>query len=137
MQSWPKSGGGEVKSAVSPHKLLCFFQNLSPSLDLTAKTTYEHNMYYDHMTFHMTLWLVSQCVCDTFLQIYEDSIVLQSVCTNAREKLEKDMAKAKPEESSTESENSDDDDKEEDSEEDGDDEDSKLAVSLRGFFLRH
>ncbi|RUS85614.1 hypothetical protein EGW08_006626 [Elysia chlorotica] len=60
--------------------------------------------------------------------IYEDSIVLQSVCTNAREKLEKDMAKAKPDESSTESENSEDeDDKEEDSEEDGDDEDSQAT----------
>ncbi|CAL1540648.1 unnamed protein product [Lymnaea stagnalis] len=37
--------------------------------------------------------------------IYEDSIVLQSVCTNAREKLEKDWAKGKQEESSTEEEN--------------------------------
>ncbi|GFN80130.1 transcription activator brg1 [Plakobranchus ocellatus] len=63
--------------------------------------------------------------------IYEDSIVLQSVCTNAREKLEKEMAKSKPEESSTESENSDDDDKDEDSEEDGDDEDSQAPRSKK------
>ncbi|BFZ16660.1 hypothetical protein BsWGS_19698 [Bradybaena similaris] len=63
--------------------------------------------------------------------IYEDSIVLQSVCTNAKEKLEKDISKGKQEESSSESENnSEEEEKEEESEEDGDDEDSQ-AVRTR------
>ncbi|XP_055885494.1 probable global transcription activator SNF2L2 isoform X1 [Biomphalaria glabrata] len=64
--------------------------------------------------------------------IYEDSIVLQSVCTNAREKLEKDMAKGKQEDSSTEEENnSEEDEKEEESEEDCDDEDSQAPRSRK------
>ncbi|XP_059142940.1 transcription activator BRG1-like isoform X3 [Physella acuta] len=64
--------------------------------------------------------------------IYEDSIVLQSVCTNAREKLEKDLAKGKQDESSTEEENnSEEEEKEEESEEDGDDEDSQATRSRK------
>ncbi|KAH9515427.1 Transcription activator BRG1 [Bulinus truncatus] len=64
--------------------------------------------------------------------IYEDSIVLQSVCTNAREKLEKDMVKGKQEESSTEEENnSEEEEKEEESEEDCDDEDSQAPRSRK------
>jgi len=63
--------------------------------------------------------------------IYEDSIVLQSVCTNAKEKLEKDLAaKGDKEDSSSES-SSEDDDKEEDSDEEPDDGDDNSSTRSR------
>lgn len=62
--------------------------------------------------------------------IYEDSIVLQSVCTNAREKLEKELAKKQQQEESS-SDGSGSEEDEEDSEEDGDDEDSQSTKSKK------
>ena len=66
------------------------------------------------------------------LQIYEDSIVLQSVFTNARERLEKDCGVLPtPVESNDEESDSEEDDDE--TEEEEDDEDSKIPPLSSSF----
>ena len=65
------------------------------------------------------------------LQIYEDSIVLQSVFTNARERLEKDGNLPTPNESEEEEEEEDKQEEEDGSDDEDDDEDDcKLDLIL-------